>query len=317
MLLFFVVLLNLMIVHADKAESRLEVRNYIAIADQIQITMKDIARFEALNPVDEKNLSEIVVTNAPKLGEKKSITSRELITLLKSKSENLKGWNGSKIKMQIPTTVRIENVGASIDENKLKSDLLAAWQKMCADCQFNIKQIQTPKIDPKHQNLAWQLKAVSLPRSSFSTAIEILGEEGHANPMYWVNGSVEMLKKVPVATRAIYFAERIELGDFKWEWRDVSLAQDGIPLAGELAGKRLRGSVRAGDILWRASIEKEKALTRGESVRVLVGEPTWQVSLTALAEQDGFIGDTVKVKNPKTSKILSGVVTAKGEVSVQ
>ncbi len=317
MLFVFLTLFSLMFAKAEGVEPRLEVRGYVAIADQIQITLKDVARFEAMDANDVQALSEVVIANAPKLGEKRSITSREMITLLKSKSANLKGWNGSKIKMQIPSTITIENVGASIDENKLKTDLVSAWQKLCSECQFNIKQIQTPKIDPKFQNSPWQLKSVALPRSSFSVAIEILGEEGQVNPMYWVSGSAEQLKKVPVATRAIYFAERLELGDFKWEWRDVSLAQDGIPLASEMTGKRLRGSIRAGDILWRASIEKEKALNRGEYVRVLVGEPLWQVSLMGLAEQDGFIGDTVKVKNPKTSKILSGVVTAKGEVSVQ
>lgn len=295
----------------------MEVRSYVAISDQIYITLKDVARFEAMDPQDVQELSSMIVATAPKLGEKKTIGSQSLITLLKSKSEYLKGFNGSKTKMSIPSQVIIENVGASIDENKLKTDLLSAWQKQCAECQFVIGQMKAPKIDPKHEGRAWQLKGVSLPRGSFSVAVEILGEDGQVNPMYWVNGLAQMQKKVPVATRAIYFGERITPQDFKWEWKDISLTQDGIPLESELNGKRLKGSVRVGDVLWRASLEKERALSRGEYVRVLVGDQTYQVSMMGLAEQDGFIGDSVKVKNPKTAKIMSGVVTAKGEVSVQ
>jgi len=306
-----------MFAHAENVEPRLEVRSYVTISEQIYITMKDIARFEAMNTQDVQELSSLLVTTAPKLGEKKTITSANLISLLKSKTDHLKGWNGSKVKMQIPSQIVVENVGAKIDENKLKSDLVVAWQKLCGDCQFVIDQIGAPKIDPKHEGLAWQLKSIQLPRGSFSVAVEILGEEGQINPMYWVNGKAQMQKKVPVATRAIYFAERLTPADFKWEWKDVSLAQDSVPLESELNGKRLKGSVRVGEVLWRSSIEKEKALARGEYVRVLMGDQTWQVSLMGTAEQDGFIGDTVKVKNPKTSKIMSGVVTAKGEVSVQ
>jgi flagella basal body P-ring formation protein FlgA len=75
--------------------------------------------------------------------------------------------------------------------------------------------------------------------------------------------------------------------------------------------------MNAGDIVWRGSLVREKAIQRGELVRVVSGEGNWSVSVQAKTEQDGFLGDTVNLRNVQTNKLISGRVIGRGEVEVQ
>lgn len=134
----------------------------------------------------------------------------------------------------------------------------------------------------------------------------------------WIQGNLVVRKNVPVARRAIYFGERLQSDDVEWTWRDVTFAQDGVPNADELTGKRLKAPVRASDIIFSGTLEHEKALRRGEVARVTSGgHSDWEVSISAVAQQDAEIGDTVTLKNPKTNRDLTGVVVAKDEVEIQ
>jgi flagella basal body P-ring formation protein FlgA len=52
-------------------------------------------------------------------------------------------------------------------------------------------------------------------------------------------------------------------------------------------------------------------------VKVITGDKDWNISMSAKTEQDGFIGDTVSVRNLQTNKLISGRVIGRGEVEVQ
>src|SRR6185312_11684951 len=98
-----------------------------------------------------------------------------------------------------------------------------------------------------------------------------------------------------------------------WEYRDTSFAYDGIPQNDELSGKRLKQSLRAGDILWGSQLERERAVRRGDLVQLRSAEGSWEVSMSVVAQQDGFVGDVISLKNPRSNTMLMGQVTAPGE----
>jgi flagella basal body P-ring formation protein FlgA len=64
-------------------------------------------------------------------------------------------------------------------------------------------------------------------------------------------------------------------------------------------------------------LKREPAAQKGQMVQALIGTEEYEISASMLAEENGFVGDTVKVKNTETKKILSAVVVAKGLVKIQ
>jgi flagella basal body P-ring formation protein FlgA len=66
-----------------------------------------------------------------------------------------------------------------------------------------------------------------------------------------------------------------------------------------------------------SDLKREPAAHRGQVVRALVGDQDFEISINASAEENGFIGDLIKVKNLETQKMMSGIVIDKGVVKVQ
>ena len=124
-------------------------------------------------------------------------------------------------------------------------------------------------------------------------------------------------KKVPVVTRALNMGEKLRADDVAESLRDVTFSYDSSPALEEIPGKVLRYSVGVGDVVWSRTIKKEKALARGEIVKVIAESENFQIVLMARAEQDGYMGDTIQLKNLRTNKLISGVVADSGEVMIK
>ncbi|HMN69253.1 MAG TPA: flagellar basal body P-ring formation chaperone FlgA, partial [Bdellovibrionales bacterium] len=101
-----------------------------------------------------------------------------------------------------------------------------------------------------------------------------------------------------------------------WEFRDTSFAVDGTPEEDQIDGKKVKLGLRAGDILWSGSLEKEMAIRRGDPIVVKSGTGMWEVSVNAVAAQDASIGDVISLKQ-KNGAQLTGMVVGQGEVELR
>ena len=83
-----------------------------------------------------------------------------------------------------------------------------------------------------------------------------------------------------------------------------------------MLGKRLKQGLRVGDVILSNMLEREKSVLRGEPVQVIVKNSGWSVSLLATAEQDGVIGDRIRLKNNKSNKEIVATITGKAEAEI-
>ena len=73
--------------------------------------------------------------------------------------------------------------------------------------------------------------------------------------------------------------------------------------------------VQAGSPLRRADTRKSVLVRRGSPVQFLVSSvPGLSLSVKLEAVEDGFIGEQIRLRNPESGKVLTGLVTARGEV---
>lgn len=293
------------------AKPVIEVQPKILMTSKKIIKLGDITEFTEIDKKLVDKLSKIELGDAPEFGEKRVFTNHALSSLFRG---HLPGDKRALLK--IPSRVVIENKGYEMREGEVKEALTKKWQSSCSDCRIVIQRLVLPEVNSDWLHQPWKLNIKDdLPRGSFSVPVEFTAK--NKTSTFWITGSVEIERRVPVATRMMYFGEKVREGDFKWEYRDVTFARDGIPEEDSIVGKRVRGSLRANQIIWMNNIEREKALNRGDVVRIISGTKDWTVTTKGVAQQDAHIGDTVKVKNPKTLKVISALVVGKGEVKVE
>ncbi|WP_404338592.1 flagellar basal body P-ring formation chaperone FlgA [Pseudoalteromonas mariniglutinosa] len=81
-----------------------------------------------------------------------------------------------------------------------------------------------------------------------------------------------------------------------------------------LIGMEVRRDIDAGDIISRRLLEKKYLVNRDQHVELQVATGGFNASVTAVALEDGQLGQRIKVKNLSSGKIIEGQVVAKGVV---
>lgn len=294
-----------------KAKAPIRLKSYFKIETGEKMTLAQLVERNDVSPAAYKRMENVTLGSAPEVGEQRIFSSKVLAEAMRADSEL------AKIDAIIPNKVTVENRGFILNEDAVKEELLEKWKTACVECELSIKRLGLPMLPKELENKAWAIEADSqVPKGHFTVKLFVKRDNG-SEALYWINGKVEVRKLVPVLTRSLLSGQRLANEDFRWEWRDITMAQDGFPNENSIVGQKLRLSTQAGQILYFQNLAREKAIHRGEVVRAIVGEGTWQVSLEAVTESDGYIGDMINLKNRQSNKLLSGEVIGRGEVKIR
>ncbi|MEC6813917.1 flagellar basal body P-ring formation chaperone FlgA [Photobacterium toruni] len=82
----------------------------------------------------------------------------------------------------------------------------------------------------------------------------------------------------------------------------------------QLIGSKVKRTIKAGDVIQANDI---CLVCRNDSVLIRAGQTGLAIVTTGKALSDGAIGDEIRVQNSKSKRIIDGVITAVGEVSVK
>lgn len=292
----------------------LRVRPHVVVTPNSDVKMSMLVDTHDVSPDLLNKLAKLSLTVAPAYGEKQELSSANISAILRPLIQAERESANPSLQVVIPKTVVIDTEKRDLDPDMVQTELLQAWEPLCPECQLEIEGLSLPKVASIHD---WTLHMKSeLPRGSFSVPVELVRESG--GPITaWINGRLVTKRKVPVASRSFNMGELLNPQDFTWQFRDTSFALDGAPSAEEVSGKRLRQGLRAGDILWKGMLEREKAIHAGDLVELKSSEGAFEVSLSVVAQQDAYIGDVIRLKNPNTNTMLMGQVTGQDEVELR
>ncbi len=134
----------------------------------------------------------------------------------------------------------------------------------------------------------------------------------------WISVTVKIKKNALVAVRNINFGERINEKDFEIKWMDVSHAKE-EPLTFESLKnyQLLAHPIQKGRPVFASQLKQEPAALKGQSVKALMADDGIEISISAVAEESGRIGDLIKIKNPENKKMMSAIIIEKGVVKIQ
>ncbi|MDA9497878.1 flagellar basal body P-ring formation chaperone FlgA [Bradyrhizobium sp. CCBAU 11357] len=151
----------------------------------------------------------------------------------------------------------------------------------------------------------------------FDIVFEI-ANDGNAAPtkLRFAGTAVETVE-VAVLTRDIDRAELLKSSDLSLERRPKA------EVAGEPAsrdrsiGMQLRRGMRAGTPIRAADLVRPDFVVRDQAVTIIYQVPGLYLTTRGKAIESGAEGDTVSVLNLQSKRTLTGVVTGRGQVTVQ
>ncbi len=282
-----------------------------------EITLSDVVVANGLSRTAIEKFRTIRIADAPKAGESRTFTQDVIAASIKDDLKSVEVQTGEHFELKIPSRVTVTKKKASFSSANLKAQLLSKFKEICGECDFEINNLNVPATAKMAPDATWALRVPKeLPKGSFSYPIEITLNDV-TSQAYWVSGQLVIRRLVPVAAREIAVGEKIQPDDLVSQMKDVTFAIDAPVSPADLASGVSSRQISAGQIVFRSSVRKELAVRMGDVVKVTTGTDEWQISLDGISQASGSIGDVIKVKIPKTQKLVSGLLREKGVVEVQ
>ncbi len=281
------------------------------------ITLSDVVATQGLSRTAIDRFKAIKLSDAPAAGESRTFSKEVIASSIEADLLSVERETGEQFEIKIPSRVTVSKRKPSLGVNDLKQQLLAQFKALCADCQFEISNLSAPIAAKLPANTSWILKTKSeLPKGSFSYPIEILSNDVVVQT-YWVSGQLSIRRSVLVAAREIAMGERLQPEDLVVQIKDITFSSDAPIAFSELPSGVATRQIAAGQIVFKSNLRRELAIRSGDVVKVMTGNDQWEISLDGIAQTSGYVGDQVKVKIPKTQKLVSGLLRVKGVVEVQ
>ena len=151
----------------------------------------------------------------------------------------------------------------------------------------------------------------------FDVTFEINNDSTLAPTKLRLTGTAIETVEVAVLTRDIDRTDVLKSSDVAQERRPKAEVIGEAALRERAVGMQLRRPMRAGMPIRVADIAKPEFVSRDQSVTVIYQVPGIYLTTRGKAIDGGAEGDTVSVLNLQTKRTLTGVVTGRGQVTVQ
>ena len=148
----------------------------------------------------------------------------------------------------------------------------------------------------------------------FDVSFELAGA---ARNVWRYTGTAAETIEAAVLTRAISRGDVLKAGDFTIERRPkVEFANEPPAPATEVAGLAARRSVRIGQPLRNADLMKPEIVKKNDMVLLHYEVPGIVLTMRGQAQDSGTEGDVVNVLNVNSKRVIQGVVTGPGRVTI-
>ncbi len=280
------------------------------------IRLIDIATVSFVSPVQAQLALGLSLLPPQADREVKKIKNSEMIKLIRAKIAGIPEIAEEKWTYFIPEEIEIVAKKNILSVQSVQNQLTIAILKRCGDCKVNLHDIKIPQIreNAAFENCEIQTETVKVG-GSFLVPVQC--HFGKESKTYWISGVSKISKFGPVMNRQLIPGEKISAKDFRIEEVDITYAKDGLPQAGEVEGQLAGRFLQINQPIYKSDYRRELAINRGQLIRAVSGNETFEISSQAVAEEQGYVGDTIKVRNSESQKTLSGQIIEKGVVKVQ
>jgi flagellar basal body P-ring formation protein FlgA len=192
-------------------------------------------------------------------------------------------------------------------ERKIKNHLLAN----CHKCDFRININSVPKIVTSD----WEMDLnVDLNKKTIMVPVYSTSQPDKKG---WITAEVKKYLNVAVLNRDVKFGEPITEAMITTDVRYVPAGADIVLNKEALIGMQSTKFLPAGEMINYRDLKRETVMKKGQIVKAVFGKEAFEVSISALAEESGAIGDVIKFKNVDSQKMFSAKIEERGLVRIE
>jgi flagella basal body P-ring formation protein FlgA len=273
--------------------------------------MKDIA---LMDTPTRNRIGQLVIAVSPELGKTETIGKKEIY-------EKLVGNGITSPQIKGANTVKIIRKGITVKPSFFKEIIHnyivtnSRWKEGIQVEIVSAKELVIPESGVRWQlepangqdffgNILFKLKAFS----------KTTHEEIFSN---WLVTKLKITKQVAVSNRTIQKNERISAGDIRWETREIdAFSKDALFDRREIIGQKAGRIIRPNSVITAGLLEKKYLVRRGAVATLVARLKSVKATSTVKVLANGSYGDTVRVMNTVSHKILSAVVTGRNKLEV-
>jgi flagella basal body P-ring formation protein FlgA len=280
------------------------------------VRLSDLGGASFVSNEVQKKAQNLIIIESIGDGEEKLYTNVQMVRLLKEKiaaQSDLASLNWTYF---VPERIRVIGKTNSISENRLSNEILSLLQDKCAACSFRLQDLKVPQIKETSSLTGYELETSSLKTAGgFLLPLRVSFADGAKT--YYVTGQVVVKAKALVTARSVNMGEKISMKDVRTEEVDLTYSNDAFATSEDLAGMTAARMLQMGRPIYKSDLKKEVVVLRGQVIRAISGNEAFEVSAQAVAEENGAVGDSIKLKNTETQKQMSGQVVDRGVVRIQ
>jgi flagellar basal body P-ring formation protein FlgA len=288
-----------------------------AAVDSGNVLLKDIADVRGGDASQLRKLEELSLGSSPVFG---SVTTLDRGRIHDSIQAKFGPISSSAITGSQVVQIRLKGrqVGAADIVPILKSHFSesTSWKEPEIEVRAigNLKGIEIP---PFGADLRLSSSAAIIGQKRILAPIEVL-QDGKNLRNFWVSAEVYVHADVVTAARRIIPGKIITAEDIEKKNAEITnlrAAYAGRPE--DVIGKISRSNFSPGDPLTRDSFSDPYLVRNGETVRLRLERDGVVLTSLAKAEQDGRLGQIIRVRNIDFSTVLRAQVTGRAEVKMQ
>jgi len=134
-----------------------------------------------------------------------------------------------------------------------------------------------------------------------------------------VNGKVRLERRVVCAVRPLKSQDTIDTKDVQVLRREVTglNASEFFVAPEQVVGRTLARNVGPQEIITSRHLSNHPVIRRGEEVTVVLDDDGLEISTKGIAQEQGYLGKTIRLINPKSKKEFQGLVVNAKTVRVK
>jgi flagella basal body P-ring formation protein FlgA len=172
----------------------------------------------------------------------------------------------------------------------------------------------------------------SLPSEYDSIRVEPLGDskplgscwvkvfffaKGSVSQSANLNIQINLFQKILIAKESIRQGQNLSAELFEIARREVSsLSDPAVTSVEELSGKSAARQIVAGKALTQSCLQRRELVKRGDMVSIQYAQGGVKITASGEAKESGHLGESIKVKNMASSRIISAVIQDEKTVTI-
>jgi flagellar basal body P-ring formation protein FlgA len=261
--------------------------------------------------------AQIAIYRAPDLGTTGSLPTAQVLTALRA--HQVIGVDTRNIKQ-----VTVTRLARNIDSKDIQEGIAHALEHRnglgeAANLSLTFdRDIQDLHLDASNTGAMQPTIVRYEPRSNrFDVTFEIANDSGAAPAKLRFTGTAIEMVEAAVLTRNIERTEILKSSDLMVERRPKAEIGGDAAVRDRALGMQVRRSMRAGQALKAADLVKPDLVQRDQGVTLIYQSAGLYLTTRGKAVDSGTEGDVVSVVNLQSKRTVTGVVTGRGQVTIQ